>query len=444
MSARSCLFCIAIPASLAAQVDWASIATTAAPTGRVGHGMAYDSARDRVVLFGGLAGGVRVGDTWLFDGTNWAVGAPTNLPPARAGFPLAYDPGRARVVMFGGIGPAGVLADTWEWDGLDWVQSQPATVPPARRSQPLVFHPARGTTVMWGGFGTGDLNDMWEWNGVDWSAILTTTSPAPRRASDMAWDPIGGGLLLFSGYLQGNDTWYFDGLDWQLLTPPSSPAARYDHSLVTDTLRSRIVLFGGAPTNDTWEWDGLTWTQRSTPTSPLARYDTWLCYDDLRQRVVMFGGTHNGTDTWQYGPTAPGRYAPFGNGCSGGGHATPVLTASERPWIGDAFDVQVQSLPAGSPLTFMVTGFSSTNWGAFALPLNLAVFGMQGCTLFVEIGVSVPIAAASGVATWTLPIPNQTALLGVSFFNQAATFAPGANAAGVIVSNAAAGVVGGR
>ncbi|MBK8100689.1 MAG: hypothetical protein IPK26_26675 [Planctomycetes bacterium] len=76
--------------------------------------------------------------------------------------------------------------------------------------------------------------------------------------------------------------------------------------------------------------------------------------------------------------------------------------------------------------------------------MNLAVFGMQGCTLFVELGVSVPIAVASGAATWTLAIPNQTALFGVSFLSQAATFAPGANAAGVLFSNAAAGVIGGR
>src|SRR5436309_145576 len=86
------------------------------------HAMAYDSARGRVVLFGGSG----LGDTWEWDGTSWTQRASSG-PPPRYKHAMAYDSARGRVVLFGGDGAAGpYLADTWEWDGTAWTQRSPS------------------------------------------------------------------------------------------------------------------------------------------------------------------------------------------------------------------------------------------------------------------------------------------------------------------------------
>ena len=75
--------------------------TPANPPARDAHAMAYDSARGRVVMFGGYDGGV-FGDTWEWDGNNWRRRTPLSSPAARSAPALAYDSARGRVVLFGG------------------------------------------------------------------------------------------------------------------------------------------------------------------------------------------------------------------------------------------------------------------------------------------------------------------------------------------------------
>ena len=55
------------------------------PRPRVVLGMAYDSVRKKVVLFGGYPlGGGTIGDTWEWDGTDWTQVADS---PARSDSP---------------------------------------------------------------------------------------------------------------------------------------------------------------------------------------------------------------------------------------------------------------------------------------------------------------------------------------------------------------------
>lgn len=311
----------AVPhAPLMAQ-NWVQMFPSNNPPGIAGHGIAYDFARDRTVMFGGATAAGRVNATWLFDGTNWTQASPSVSPPARAGHPLAYDLGRSRVVLFGGIGiGTGALNDTWEWDGTTWTQMAPVTVPPARLSHPLVYHPGRGTCVMHGGNANpGTLTDTWEWNGVDWAQIVTANHPVPLRyATDMAYDPVGNGLVLFSGYPGSTqDTWYFDNVDWAQRVTTTAPPGRYDHTMTTDPIRNRVVLFGGQGPADTWEFDGNDWSLSPATTLPPARTDDYLTYDWVRGQVVMFGGAQR-DDTWVYQtPAQPGFAAaiPYGEGC---------------------------------------------------------------------------------------------------------------------------------
>lgn len=78
--------------------------------------MAFESKQNRMVLFGGLAGGLPASDTWVFDGNNWTQFADTG-PSARSEHAVAYDSTRQRLVLFGGIRSSGsgqsYLGDTW-------------------------------------------------------------------------------------------------------------------------------------------------------------------------------------------------------------------------------------------------------------------------------------------------------------------------------------------
>src|SRR5262249_6647649 len=89
--------------------------------------MAFDSARKRLVVFGGMyevpaaerrprVNPVR-GDTWKWDGEKWEQVA-TDGPSARCVNAMVYDAKRKKIVMFGGEDTnLNSLGDTWEWDG---------------------------------------------------------------------------------------------------------------------------------------------------------------------------------------------------------------------------------------------------------------------------------------------------------------------------------------
>lgn len=100
-------------------VDWTPVSTSVAPHARWDHALAYDAARERVVLFGGLDSvcfAVFLGDTWEFTGTAWIPTGPTARPSRRFRHSMTYDITRERVVLFGGIASE-LLADTWEYAG---------------------------------------------------------------------------------------------------------------------------------------------------------------------------------------------------------------------------------------------------------------------------------------------------------------------------------------
>ena len=69
---------------------------------------------------------------------------------------------------------------------------------------------------------------------------------------------------------------------------------------------------------------------------------------------------------------------------------------------------------------------------------------MPGCTLYSSGEVFIPLPNAAGTASLTLPIPNNAALVGGVFYNQAIVVDPPANSFGLTWSNAGAGTVGAR
>ena len=243
----------------------------------------------------------------------WTLIRPTTVPPNRSAHGMAYDSWRQRTVMFGGY-YGRYRGDTWEWGGKQWAQIKPATSPSARFYHAMAYDSGRRRTVLFGGaVSTSRLGDTWEWDGKLWTLIKPTTSPSPRAAAGMVYDAARQRTVLFGGLRTGAlaDTWEWDGKIWTLIKPTTSPSARFYHAMVYDSARRRTVLFGGynftnGVLGDTWEWDGRNWTLIRSTTSPSARGVAAMAYDSARQRAVLFGGyTRNNVgglrDTWEYG-----------------------------------------------------------------------------------------------------------------------------------------------
>lgn len=70
-------------------------------------------------------------------------------------------------------------------------------------------------------------------------------------------------------------------------------------------------------------------------------------------------------------------------------------------------------------LAFAGLGFGSTSWAGYALPLNLGLFGLPGCTGYVDI-LSAQLAptSANGYAEYALPIPAAASYTGMNLLTQ--------------------------
>jgi hypothetical protein len=118
---------------------WRLVASGGPPP-RTFPALAYDRRRGRLVVFGGnrvLFGTDADSDTFLNDMWEWYQGVWHHVrvatPPARAEASMAYDSARGRLVLFGGYrsaqGGRERFGDTWEWDGSSWEQKRSRSDP---------------------------------------------------------------------------------------------------------------------------------------------------------------------------------------------------------------------------------------------------------------------------------------------------------------------------
>lgn len=137
-------------------------------------------------------------------------------------------------------------------------------------------------------------------------------------------------------------------------------------------------------------------------------------------------------------PTLAGRVDPLGVGCAGSNGVPRLAGLGAAPVPGSALPVRFDQLPLAGSFVLPVLGLPR------ATPLDLGAFGLPGCLLLLDPIVTSVVAAPAGSGTllWSLALPNQAALRGISARLQAAVVDPPANAAGATVSNALALVFG--
>ena len=260
--------------------EWQALDGTGPPVRNLG-AAAFDANRGELVFLGGIRPRDPRGDMSVWKDGRWRQVADTPVG-LRDHHVMAYDSVRQRVVLFGGDGarPEGngrrlSPVDTWEWDGERWAQV--ATTGPGRRGRSaMVYDEKRREMVLFGGGGDAILSDTWTWNGTRWRQAAVAGPPA-RYAHAMAYDSRRGVVVLYGGssafkpaqYL--TDMWEWNGERWTAIAqPPVNPGIRYSPGMEYDRRRGRLVLYGGMqPADgggsryvfDTWEWDGRRWTE---------------------------------------------------------------------------------------------------------------------------------------------------------------------------------------
>jgi hypothetical protein len=241
------------------------------PTWRNWPAVAYDTARDVLVIHGGLQSGNHFDETWEWDGKIWQRFTGID---GREGALMAYDEARAKMVLFGGSDSTmKIHGGTWEWDGQSWIQVSESG-PAPRFPGAMLYDPEREAILLYSGHfaelsgGSIDYDDLWAWDGSAWRELTVDgLTPGHRTHAGFVYDPVTQNVLLISS---GNDTflsdmWAWDGAQWKELPTANTPA-RSGSNVAYDPKRDRFILFGGVDRpgaralDDTWEWDREQWT----------------------------------------------------------------------------------------------------------------------------------------------------------------------------------------
>jgi hypothetical protein len=193
--------------------DWTQMHPASQPSLRRFARMEYDAARAQVVLFGGgvgLYGVPTFNDTWEWNGAVWTPRSPATSPPPRLGHGMTYNFAHARIVLFGGSVAWGqqLLNDTWTWDGTNWSQLQASS--PASTTFGLANDTGHDVVVRFGDLANG--SQTWLFDHVAWRPDPRTVVPPLRSWCSLAHDIARGRTVLFGGGFSSyfDDTWEYD------------------------------------------------------------------------------------------------------------------------------------------------------------------------------------------------------------------------------------------
>jgi hypothetical protein len=303
---------------------WSLVSTSGAPGPHMFHSAFYDPVRDRLMVFGGWNGGGYLNSTWaltLSGSPSWsAVAAGGPIPSARLGTVIAYDSARDQMLMFGGYGGT-FLNDTWSLSLAGtptWLPLTPAGPPAPRDLHAAILDPVRDRMLMYGGNQSGSpLSDTWSFSLASgtWSVLAGGGIPIARSLHSAIYDPVGQRMIVFGGYDGAgmNDSWVSSlgqNPSWSpLTTAGTSPSPRWGHSAIYDPVRNRMIVFGGRGADgfhdDVWAlslsgtptWSALT----PSGSTPSPRYLQSAIYDPVRDRLVVFAGSNGSSqlgDVW--------------------------------------------------------------------------------------------------------------------------------------------------
>ena len=287
------------------------------PSARYETRMVWDPVIHRAVLFGGLTAtdaGTKVpyelGDTWQWTGSRWIETFPAHSPTTRAGYTMIFDSARNRIVIFGGRHQKTNLNDTWSYDGNDWAQLFPPTSPSIRELSAEAYDSARDRIVMFGGYlqtysadgktlTETPLHDTWEFDGTTWKQILSDGPNVIRPT--LEYDPIRKQTIMIAAEPTKSATqmyaWDPVNAKWNQLSPAVLPACALGGEMTWQSSDNTILYTGAVCTDsaaneDTYEWDGTNWTKINLLTFAGRYFGSALTFDPDHQVAVLFGGAN--------------------------------------------------------------------------------------------------------------------------------------------------------
>ncbi len=320
--------------------------------------LVYDAATDRAILFGGRVETPNTNDVWILTSANgtggepeWIELMPPNAPGAptpRSGHTAVYVPSSNRMVIFGGCagGCLPTVGDTFvltNANGLggpsEWIPLQTAGPAPAGRTAPTaVYDPGTNRMVVFGGqngsgHGGATFQEVWVLENADGTGgsanwiLLSTAGPFPpgQYAPSSVYDPVENAMLVFAGSSHGtgletNAVYRLDNANglggtptWTLVAEEGAPGAPVPgawYAVAYDTELDRMIAHPGrredhrdgfwileSAMGGSASWvevipDGLRPPIRTCPGS---------AWDDQHDRLILFGGngeTELLNDTW--------------------------------------------------------------------------------------------------------------------------------------------------
>jgi Bacterial Ig-like domain (group 3)/Galactose oxidase, central domain len=319
------------------------------PTKIFGASVVYDSSNNRLILFGGNDGSFPTNDVWVFANANGLGGTPTwtqlapsgPLPPARDNHAAVYDSANNRMVIFGGCAgsclPA--LNDVWvltNANGLggapSWTQLPTTGLPPAPRiGMASAYEPTSNRLILFGGqngggFAGSTFPEVWvltNANGLGGTPMWTPVPfgggpPQGQYQSSYAFDSANDRLMVAGGFMNGsgaltNAVWVLANANDAGMTPiwtnliadilPPPPDFKL-RPAVFDPQTGRMIVAGdlsdGTSNLDAWlvnNANGINgpflWTQLLPTGGPPAGNAAWnstgvTAYDQLNNRLIGF------------------------------------------------------------------------------------------------------------------------------------------------------------
>jgi N-acetylneuraminic acid mutarotase len=213
------------------------------------------------------------GETWVYDyaKNEWTLMETTEGPFGIQNTRMVYNTASDRMILFGGWyvgeGPKkGASSETWVYDlnSNTWTEMSPEVSPPGRKDHAMAYDAESDRVILWGGGGTSpiDVGGVWAYdlNTNSWEEYESSDMPRPIKGAAMVYDVLNDRTLLYFK----KEYWAYDynNDQWRLLSDSPEPLGLLHHSLVFDSSNNLILNFGGqfsgarfSLTNKTWVYD---------------------------------------------------------------------------------------------------------------------------------------------------------------------------------------------
>jgi PKD repeat protein len=182
------------------------------PEQSTGSAIAYDPALGAVLLF------TSTGATWSFTNSTWRLSNAAGAGPApRVDAQMFFDTAEERLVLFGGVEGSQFLNDTWAYARGNWTEVTNRSAPFGGFAAVYDASYGYGALLTQGPSGRGLA--LWGYAQGNWSSIPRngSTSPPVTLGASFVFDQADGYLLMFPGEYANGQGLTADPYTWALV-----------------------------------------------------------------------------------------------------------------------------------------------------------------------------------------------------------------------------------